>query len=93
MQMNRQRFTKRPMNDCCHNLLLAVLPQKFGESRLRNGEMFGAQTLSNLFIVAERARIVAAGNVTHEILNFLFFHVLLGVLLVLFFVVTPPFAP
>jgi hypothetical protein len=81
------------MSDCCHYLLLAVLPQKFGESRLRNGEMFGAQTLPNLFIVAERARIVAAGTVTHEILNFLFFHVLLGVLFVLFFVVTPPFAP
>jgi hypothetical protein len=35
--------------------------------------MIGAQTFPNLFIVAEGARILAAGLVTQEVLNFRFF--------------------
>ena len=68
LQMNRERFTERHLGRrmICHRALLA---QKFGKSRFRDGQMIGAQAFPNFFIVAERAGIVAAGFMTHEVLH------------------------
>ena len=54
---------------CRPALLLALLAQELSKPRLRNGKVFRAQSHPNFFIVAEGARIIAAGFMTHEVLH------------------------
>jgi len=68
-------------------LLFAMLGQKFRETGFRHRKMFSAQTFPNFFIVAEGARIVTAGFVTRQVLNFSFSHILLAFSFALFFIV------
>jgi len=71
LQMNRERLTERHLGRrmiCCRALLLALLAQELSKPRLRDGKMFRAQSLPNFFIVAEGARIIAAGFMTRGVL-------------------------
>ena len=45
---------------------VALFSQEFSQTRFRNREVRCAQTFPNLFAVAERARIIAAGLVTNQ---------------------------